>query len=108
MMKLEVRLVFPGHGPTFSGLKQRIEDLLRHHEQRNKEIIRKLQDEVKTAYQIATEIPWLAERGEISFHYLPDLSQRLAIMETMAHLQFLLKQKEITRTEENGTFYYRA
>jgi glyoxylase-like metal-dependent hydrolase (beta-lactamase superfamily II) len=90
LSKLEVRLVFPGHGPTFSGLKQRIEDLLRHHEHRNKEVIDAVQDDLKTPYQIAQEITWFNSSDKGAFLYMEDFNQRLAMMETVAHLRNLV------------------
>jgi glyoxylase-like metal-dependent hydrolase (beta-lactamase superfamily II) len=106
LMKLEVRLTFPGHGPTFSGLRQRIQELLDHHDQRNKKILGTIQNDVKTAFQIAGAIPWLSETEKPNFQYLEGFGKRLAIMETMAHLQYLLKQNQVTQTEKNGIYYY--
>jgi glyoxylase-like metal-dependent hydrolase (beta-lactamase superfamily II) len=108
MMKLEVRLVFPGHGPSFSGLHQRIEALLLHHEHRNAEIIETIQNDMKTAYQIAMEISWLEDNQKGNFPYMEIAHQRLAIMETLAHLQNLVKQNKATKTEKDGIYYYHA
>ena len=108
MMKLDVRLAFPGHGPSFSGLRQRIDDLLKHHEHRNDEIMETIQGEIKTAYQIASEISWLEDNQKGNFPYMEIAHQRLAIMETMAHLQNLVKQNKVTMTEKDGVYYYHA
>lgn len=108
MLKLEVRLAFPGHGPTFSGMRQRIEDLLRHHEHRNMEVIDAVQDDLKTPYQIAQEITWFDSNEKGSFKYMEDFNQRLAMMETVAHLRNLFKKNKVTRVVNNGIDYYRA
>jgi glyoxylase-like metal-dependent hydrolase (beta-lactamase superfamily II) len=106
MKKLEVRLAFPGHGPSFSGVQQRIDDLLRHHEHRNAEIMETMQGELKTAYQIATEISWLEDGQKGNFPYMEIAHQRLAIMETLAHLQHLVKENKATMNEKDGIYYY--
>ncbi len=90
--KLEVNFVFPGHGSAFSGLKQKVWEILYHHEQRERAIMKAIQDELKTAYQIANEIPWHPEEGGITFRNLPPFGKRLAILETLAHLQLLITQ----------------
>ena len=106
--KLEVRLAFPGHGPSFSGVRQRIEDLLRHHERRNKEIIDTIQDDVKTPYQIAQELTWFNGDEKSDFQYMEVFNQRLAILETLAHLRNLLKDSRVARENKNGIDYYHA
>jgi glyoxylase-like metal-dependent hydrolase (beta-lactamase superfamily II) len=108
MLKLEVRLAFPGHGPSFSGLRQRIEELLRHHEYRNTEVMETIQDDVKTPYQIASEITWLNDSSKGNFRYMEEFNQRMAIMETVAHLRHLLKENKVTRVDKNGIDYYHA
>ena len=108
LMKLEVNLVFPGHGPAFSGFRGRVEELLRHHEQRSREMLNKVSSELKTAYQIATEIPWMTDVNPVKFQNLDSRNQRLALMETIAHLQFLVKRGEIIRDLKDDIYYYWA
>ena len=106
-MKLEVNFVFPGHGPAFSGMRQKAEAILYHHEQRKSAISRVIQDELKTAYQIAAEIPWVIDVEGVSFQDLSAWDRRLAVMETLAHLQLLVIEDKAKKVvEDNTTFYW--
>lgn len=108
LMELEVNFVFPGHGPAFSGLGQRIEELLYHHERRKSAVVEVTQDEMKTAYQIATEIPWMPDAEAISFQDLAAWDRRLAVMETLAHLQLLVSEGKVGEVVKDDTKFYRA
>jgi len=52
--KMDISLVLPGHEEPFADVGKRIGELIRHHQQRNSNIIAKIRTEPKTAYQIAT------------------------------------------------------
>jgi glyoxylase-like metal-dependent hydrolase (beta-lactamase superfamily II) len=108
LTELEVSFVFPGHGSVFSGLGQRIDVLLRHHQQRMTDILNVIRDDPKTAYQIATEIPWVPDDGGINFQDLPPLDKRLAVLETLAHLQLLATEGKTNKVVKERTNFYRA
>lgn len=107
MMKLEVTMAFPGHGAAFSGVRQVIEGSFRHHEQRSNDIVKTLQDTMKTAYQVAMEIPWMTDIKPTSFQSLNLFDQRLAIMETLAHIELLRSEGKVqlfTQDDVNSYF----
>jgi glyoxylase-like metal-dependent hydrolase (beta-lactamase superfamily II) len=106
LLKLEVNLAFPGHGPVYSGLQQRIEELLYHHEQRQSEVLKAVQNNMKTAYQTASEITWKTIESDGGFDSFNALNKRLAIMETLAHLQELKKQDKVTAELKDGIYYW--
>ncbi len=106
--KLEVNFVFPGHGAVFSGLKQRIGELLYHYRERKMAIIKSVSDELKTAYQIATEILWRPESGGVPFQELELWDKRLAVMETLAHLQLLMTEGKVEKVVEDDAVLYWA
>ena len=108
LMELEVSLVFPGHGPVFSGLRQRIEELLYHHEQRKSAISEVIQDEMKTAYEIAEKIPWMTDIAATSFQDLSPWDKRLAVMETLAHLQLMVSEDGVRKVVKDGSNFYWA
>jgi glyoxylase-like metal-dependent hydrolase (beta-lactamase superfamily II) len=108
IMKLDVTMAFPGHGPAFSGIRQIIDGIRRHHDQRSKAILKSLQDTMKTAYQVATEIPWQADIKPGSFQNLSIFDQRLAIMETLAHIEFLRKEGKVQLFQQEDTNLYFA
>ncbi len=62
LTKLEVRTCLPWPRLVFSGFKLRVGEILRLHEQRQLAIARTIEDDMKHAYQIATEIPWMPPR----------------------------------------------
>jgi glyoxylase-like metal-dependent hydrolase (beta-lactamase superfamily II) len=106
LMELEVNMAFPGHGPAFSGIRQIVESLLHHHEERNSAVLKALQETTKSAYQVAMEIPWKTDIKPINFHSLTVFDQRLALMETLAHIHFLLNKKEVQKFEQDGIVSY--
>jgi len=108
LMKLEVNLVFPGHGSVFSGLGQRIGELLYHHEQRASAIIEVIQGKRKTAYQVATELPWMTDFDAVGFHDMAIWDRRLAVLETLAHLQFLVSENRAKNIVENDINFYQV
>jgi len=106
LLKLDVNLAFPGHGPVYNSLKQRIEELLYHHEQRQSEILKIVQNNTKTAYQIAGEMPWKTIDSDKGFDSFNTLNKRLAITEALAHLQLLKKLGKITAELKDGIYYW--
>jgi len=108
LKKLEVTFAFPGHGSVFNGLKLKIEDLFYHHEQRKSAIVKVVQGEMKTAYEIAKEIPWVPGADDVSFQDLLAFDKRLAVLETLAHLQLLISEDKVKKAAQDGTNFYSA
>jgi glyoxylase-like metal-dependent hydrolase (beta-lactamase superfamily II) len=107
LANLEVSFIFPGHGSVFSGFKLRLGDLYRHHEQRQLAIKRIIEDDMKTAYQIATEIPWMPGGEAVSFDKLSAFDKRLAVMETLAQLKLLMIEGKAEKVvKENIDIYW--
>ena len=61
---------------------------------------------LKTAYQIAVEIPWNGKVIVEKFSDLTPLDRRLAMLHTMAHLKLLDSEGEIWRIEQEGVYVY--
>ena len=108
LLKLEVNFAFPGHGPSFSGVRQIGENLIRHHERRKSAILKSLQENMKSAYQVALEIPWRSDIKPVSLESLSIFDQRLAIMETLAHIEFLCKEGTVQKIEQKSGILYFA
>ncbi|MBI4333663.1 MAG: MBL fold metallo-hydrolase [Chloroflexi bacterium] len=85
--QLDISRVLPGHGVIFSDFHKRIEELVLHHDQRNEEILGVLDGEPRTGYEIAPRIKWAT--GGASFQQLPPLDRRLAVLETLSHLEYV-------------------
>ncbi len=91
LKKLRIELVYPGHGPILTSAEPRIDQLLKHHEERLTEIVSYVILGYQNAYAICRK---LFENRQLDLHQL-----RFAIAETLAHLVFLEEQGRLQRTE---------
>ena len=106
LKRLDVVLILPGHEKPFSGLEQRIEVLIQHHKQRNAEILKTLAAESKTAYQISTEISWMSDGT--SWHSLSPRNKRLALLETIAHLESMGTEGKVNKFSRDSITHYQS
>ena len=104
--QFDVELILPGHENTFSGLKTRIEELIQHHHDRNSNILKAIKSELKTPYQIATKIPWMSDTYGIGWQNMTPVNKRLAILETMAHLESMRADGYVSKLNRDGVSYY--
>lgn len=103
---LEVRFVFPGHSSVFSGLAPKIDDIQRFHQDRMNKIQRVMGVEQKNAYDIAKAIPWIINGDETAYDKLEPIDRRLAVLETLAHLQYLVAEGRGKRTTDGEKTLY--
>ncbi len=104
--RLKVHFILPGHGPVFNALGLRIENILQHHEERKRAIMNSLHSGLKTAYQIAQEIPWMADQGGTAFQNLEVWDKRMAVTETLAHLKLLIEEDRVANVDMDGASLY--
>jgi glyoxylase-like metal-dependent hydrolase (beta-lactamase superfamily II) len=98
MRNLPADLVLPGHGPLFHDLCGRVDELLSHHEERLKLMLREIEEAPKTPFEVSRKV----------FRYGLSLYERcFALAETLAHLEHLVLEGRAERTED-GTSYFRA
>ncbi len=103
VISLSVDIVYPGHGEPFAGLAQRAQELLDHHQDRQKAILATFNGKPQTAYQIAALIPWsVAPRWED----IPRFHRRMAVTETISHLELLAAAGVLTRSLAGGFYFY--
>ena len=96
--KLDPRLVLPGHGRPFEEGAERARIVARHHDRRLGGILQIVRHEPHTADEITNEIFGTT---------LLNFERRLALGEALAHLRYLSKRGEITRTKrDDGTYLY--
>lgn len=105
--ELKVELVLPGHEHPFTGLKQRAQQIIRHHKQRNLEILRVLNTTPKTTYQIATEMTWQSDINGVRWQELNSLDKRLAVLEILAHLEAMRAIGKLDKFAANDIIHYR-
>ena len=106
--ELDVELVLPAHENIYHDLHKRISEITHHHYQRNQEIKEALKEGFKTAYQISSVITWMPEEGGFRLKDIHPMQQRMAVLETLAHLKAMLVDEDISSNEENGTTYYKV
>ncbi len=101
---LPVDLVLPSHGQVFTDLPRRVVEIEQHHEQRKREILAALAEQPRTAYGIASVISW--STGGVPWEQLPPFLRRMAVTETLAHLELFFAQGLVTKTLEDGVVLY--
>jgi len=104
LKQLDVELVLPGHDQPFTEFRPRIEEIIQHHHQRNREILSAMGSESRTTYQIAREIMW---GNRSRWRDLPDFHRRMAVFETLAHLEMMAADSRIDKLPGKGINYYR-
>lgn len=101
----DMRLL-PAHGPVTESSHARIDELVAHHEHRLRLCLEAVDAGCGTSYEVAAELPWTRHERR-----MPDLdvfNAALATMETAAHLDLLVAQGRVERTEVDGTRHYRS
>lgn len=96
MNRRDIRVALPGHGPIFTDVKERIEEIVHHHEERLAFMLERMSGAM-SAYDVSCA---LFDR-ELSVH-----EQRFAIGETIAHLRYLEETGIITVYDEQGVNMY--
>lgn len=92
-----VSLVLPGHGPAFTDLDGRIDELLEHHRLRLAQCRAALERGPLTGTQVAERLGWT--RRETPYAELTLLNQMLAVTETLTHLDLLVERGAVHRDE---------
>jgi glyoxylase-like metal-dependent hydrolase (beta-lactamase superfamily II) len=108
LSNLDVNFIFPGHGSVFSGFKLRLGELNYYHDQRQREVIRIIETDTKSAYQIATELPWTPGGESTPFKKLSAFDRRLAVMETLAELKLMASEGKAQKVVKQNIDLYWA
>ena len=93
LAQLEIDLVVPSHGETFSGHRAWIAQTVQHHQERCQEILNLVERSPRTAHQMVPEM-WRRELSPINHHF--------AIFELLAHLEHLQRQGKVRGRDQNG------
>lgn len=91
-------LVLPSHGVPFYGLQQRVDDLTSHHEEQLAKVAERCR-EPKTAAEL---LPTMFRRELKGMHLF------LAFGEALAHLEYLVHDGRLRRTDAAGIIRYAA
>jgi glyoxylase-like metal-dependent hydrolase (beta-lactamase superfamily II) len=102
LLDLDISVVYPGHGPPFQNGKERVRELLEHHEGRLDQCRRIVEETPQSPFEVADQIPWSSG----SFEDLKQVHQFLALGETFSHLEYLRQQGKLEKSDEDGTNRY--
>ncbi|MFC2063210.1 MBL fold metallo-hydrolase [Chloroflexota bacterium] len=102
---LIVAKVLPAHGDVFGDLRNRIEQIIVHHDIRKAEIWEVVANEAYNAWEISPQITW---DTPIPWDQLPALHKRSAVTEVIAHLECMRREGRIWRIVKNSRVSYVA
>ncbi|GLW67070.1 MBL fold metallo-hydrolase [Actinomadura rubrobrunea] len=97
-------LLLPAHGPVAPSTHARIDELLRHHEERLDAAARQVRAGRSTAFEVAAAMPWTRRRRRLD--ELDVFSRMLAVLEIDAHLDVLTDQGVLEAAEHDGVRRY--
>ncbi|RLC94998.1 MAG: MBL fold metallo-hydrolase [Chloroflexi bacterium] len=98
--------ILPAHEHVFSGLSRRISEILEHHERRKEEILSLIHREPGAAYDVSSRTTW--DIPDLSWDEFPPQLQRIAITETIAHLEYMRWEGRVRRIQHEGLILYGA
>jgi len=93
---LDADLVVPSHGKPFYGANDRIDEIVKHHEQRLDMLLEAI-TKGSTVYEACGAL----FKKELNIH-----ETRFAIGETFAHLEYLRNNGDCQREMRNGVYWY--
>ncbi len=107
LLRVEPRIMYPGHRSIISNPKERIKELIRHHEQRLREIIDIISNSPVqlNAYQIASRMTWDVAYSDWS--KFPLSQKYFAVAEALSHLKYLVNRGIIGLSARNGIYYFK-
>jgi len=106
--QLDVNLVLPAHENIFTDLRKRVTEIIEHHNLRNSEILEAMKAGAKTAYDISTRITWMPELGGVRFKDLAQWDKRMAVSETLAHLEAMIVNGKVDKFHKDSNIYYES
>ncbi|MBB5895676.1 glyoxylase-like metal-dependent hydrolase (beta-lactamase superfamily II) [Kutzneria kofuensis] len=101
----EMRLL-PAHGPVADSTHVRVDELLDHHRRRLDETEHALAQDEATAAEVAARMGWTRHNRKLS--EMDIFNRMLAIGETSAHLDVLVRDGRLRSSTVDGVARYRA
>jgi glyoxylase-like metal-dependent hydrolase (beta-lactamase superfamily II) len=96
-LSLGTRLLLPSHGPVVEDPEARIQELLEHHDRRLRACLEAMGSSPTTAYDVSLQV----FSGSLD-HF----GRWMALGETLSHLEHLVHQGQVAKTEEDGCVRY--
>jgi glyoxylase-like metal-dependent hydrolase (beta-lactamase superfamily II) len=98
--------LLPAHGPVTASVHARVDELLAHHDRRLAEIEALVHHGAATAFEAASRMTWT--RRQRALTDMDPFNEMLAVLETMSHLDVLVLQGRLRRTDVDGSRHYQA
>ncbi len=95
--EMNIGLTYPAHVDVLERGSLRARQIILHHERRLGAMVQEVKNQPKTAWELV---------GEIFRPHLDPLEERLALSETLAHLEYLRLRDEVDRTQDGGVWHY--
>lgn len=102
--RFDIDWVFPSHRSLIQDHRQRIDELIIHHQERLEEITGILLDGQKSVIETAARMHW--DLSYKSWNDFPLTQKWFASGEAMAHLEHLVYKGEAQRVNSGGKHYY--
>jgi glyoxylase-like metal-dependent hydrolase (beta-lactamase superfamily II) len=97
--ELNLQQVFPAHGMPFNDYKERADNLIKHHRERLEKMYAAVEKQPTTAAQVVKYV-W-GDR-------LEGFDRFLALVETLSHLERLVRERRVVPEQRDNIIYYRA
>jgi len=97
-------LILPGHNGFIKNVKERIEELGKHHVERLDEVLRILENKEMNLYEIASRMTWSSKND---FMKMDSFQKYMALGEAMAHVIYLENENLVERIEIDGKIKFR-
>jgi glyoxylase-like metal-dependent hydrolase (beta-lactamase superfamily II) len=101
----EVDMALPAHGEPFDNLRGRLAELLEHHHERMEEMLQTFDEDALTAWGVASRARWT--RRKLALDEIAPWHRRLALAETIAHLELLRAEGRLEKVFKPGQMLYR-
>lgn len=101
----DIKHLFSAHRSTVANHKERIHELLNHHDARLKEIMGIIKNDKKSVRDTAASMHW--ELRYSNWEDFPNPQKWFASGEAMSHLEHLYSIGKAERTKEDGILYYK-
>jgi glyoxylase-like metal-dependent hydrolase (beta-lactamase superfamily II) len=98
--------LLPAHGPVAPSVHARVDELLDHHDRRLGLIADIVARGASTAAEVAASMTWT--RRERTLSELDPFNEMLAVLETLSHLDVLMLQGRLSRSDVAGIQHYRV
>lgn len=96
--------LFPAHGPVWMSSHTRADELLAFHDLRLQLCLDAIKPGGVTAHDVAAALPWTRHNRDLK--ELEFFDEAMATMETRAHLELLVAEGKLTKTETEDLVVY--